>query len=66
MALRRDSYIDTSFIYTLSPEELGAALEDQNRHKGALLPAVRERIKQCVGSHDFLKSTHRDAILNNL
>ena len=66
MPLRRDSYIDTSVIYTLSEAELSAAMAEERRHKGPLLPTVRARIKKNAEDHDLLKPAHRDAILNNL
>ena len=68
-AFQRYSHVPFGDLSDLSHRErayIEAAMAEENRKKGPLLPTVRARIKINADAHDLLKPAHRDAILNNL
>lgn len=66
VCLRRESFVDTTFVVDDLPEtELQAAIVDQDRRHGAVINVVRERIRLAVASHGALTEAQREAILND-
>ena len=64
--LDHNSYVDTSFVYMLSEDEIASALARRNRHKGPLSNMLKLRIKTNVRNHNLLRKQLRDAIMHRL
>jgi hypothetical protein len=52
--LRWTSFIDTTSIILLHPNDVGEALADPARHKGQISPTLKRRIREAVISHGVL------------
>lgn len=62
--LSHTSYVDTTSYELLSDEAVRAAMKDPNRHCGALIKSVREKIVGMVASHEVLSPGPREIVLN--
>lgn len=64
--LDHDSYVDTSFVYLLSEDEIASTLAHRSRRKGLLSNMLKLCIKTNVRGHNLLRNELRDAILLRL
>lgn len=63
--LRHESFIDTTSIERLHPDEVAAALAEPQRHRGPVSPTLRRRIKEAAASHGALNADELAAITSD-
>jgi hypothetical protein len=61
--LTHRSYVDTTKLIELTPEDVAAALLDPDRSTGRLSPALIARIQAGVGAHDVMPDNDRKIVL---
>ncbi|MBL4805970.1 MAG: hypothetical protein JKY31_01620 [Rhodobacteraceae bacterium] len=63
--LNRVSYVDTTKVEkNLDTDSIDQAITDQDRHCGAIMPTIRERIRGAVGQHNVLTEEELSLIMD--